>query len=223
MNVGLIYGNQCQTNIGRSSYDSSDCMKKDLNTRRKDTVEISESAYKLNEKEKMTATSGKDSLGITKGDKDNSYVIHFGDSAMVSRAVSRGYITVNGIKLDLSEEMKQQLLKVDREASEEREKAYNEYVMKHEMAVAEQQSETLKRAFGNVPDGLRMLLEIDLDTSKHPGEKKNYLNALKAYENMGGGVSWSQFEWKTYDTQMKVFVDKNIQVESISKGEITLN
>lgn len=223
MNVGLIYGNQCQTNIIKSLNDSSDCMKKDLKTTRKDTVEISESAYKLNEKEKMTATSGKDNLGITKGDKDNSFVIHFGDSAMVSRAVSRGYITVNGIKLDLSEEMKQQLLKVDREASKEREKAYNEYVMQHEMAVAKQQSETLKKAFGNIPNSLKILLEIDSDTPKQSGEKKNYANALKAYENANTGVGWSQFEWKSYDTQMKVFVGESITVESISKGEIIMN
>ena len=39
--------------------------------------------------EKITATSGKDVLGITKGDKENSYIVHFSDSAMVSRAVAR--------------------------------------------------------------------------------------------------------------------------------------
>ena len=42
---------------------------------------------------KITATSGKDVLGITKGDKENSYIVHFSDSAMVSRAVARGYVT----------------------------------------------------------------------------------------------------------------------------------
>ena len=35
-------------------------------------------------------------MGITKGDKENSYIVHFSDSAMVSRAVARGYVTVNG-------------------------------------------------------------------------------------------------------------------------------
>ena len=29
-------------------------------------------------------------MGITKGDKENSYIVHFSDSAMVSRAVARG-------------------------------------------------------------------------------------------------------------------------------------
>ena len=45
---------------------------------------------KVCEQEKITATSGKDVLGITKGDKENSYIVHFSDSAMVSRAVARG-------------------------------------------------------------------------------------------------------------------------------------
>ena len=42
---------------------------------------------KVCEQEKITATSGKDVLGITKGDKENSYIVHFSDSAMVSTAV----------------------------------------------------------------------------------------------------------------------------------------
>ena len=73
--------------------------------------------------EKITATSGKDVLGITKGDKENSYTVHFSDSAMVSRAVARGYVTVNGKEVELTEDTKQQLLKTDKEASAAREKA----------------------------------------------------------------------------------------------------
>ena len=96
---------------------------------------------KVCEQEKITATSGKDVLGITKGDKENSYIVHFSDSAMVSRAVARGYVTVNGKEVELTEDTKQQLLKTDKEASTAREKAYQDYVMQHEMAVAKQQSE----------------------------------------------------------------------------------
>ena len=66
--------------------------------------------------EKITATSGKDVLGITKGDK---------------------------------------------EASAAREKAYHDYVMQYEMAVAKQQSEAWRKAIDGVPDSLRMLLEIN--------------------------------------------------------------
>ena len=188
-------------------------------SKKRDSVEISSAAYgRTATEEKMSATSGKDTLGITKGDTDNSFVIHFSDSAMISRAVSRGYITVNGVELKLSEETKQQLLKVDEQAKAEREKAYNDYVMQHEMAVAKQQSETWKNAFGNMADTIDILEEL-FDTK---AMSKQYNSALKAYENTRDGVSWSQFEWKTYDTQMKVSVEDTIKIEDISKGEIII-
>ena len=187
---------------------------------KRDSVEISTAAYEsMGGTEKMSATSGKDTLGITNGDKDNSFIIHFSDSAMVSRAVSRGYITVNGVELKLSEETKQQLLRVDKQAKAEREKAYNDYVMQHEMAVAKQQSETLKKAFGSMTDTVD-ILEAILNTKVTP---KQYENASKAYENAQDGVSWSQFEWKTYDTQMEISIEDTIKIEDISKGEVILN
>lgn len=219
MNVSQIYGNRQNTSTLATIVNQSNNKKADLDNGKRDTVEISATAYERNVTgEKMTATSGKDTLGITKGDKDNSFVIHFSDSAMVSRAVSRGYITVNGVELKLSEETKQQLLKVDKQAKAEREKAYNDYVMQHEMAVAKQQSETWKKAFGSMTDTVDILDEI-LGTKAIP---KQYENALKAYENTQGGVSWSQFEWKTYDTQMKISIEDTIKVEDISKGEIII-
>jgi len=188
--------------------------------KKRDSVEISAAAYERKATEdKMTATSGKDTLGITKGDKDNSFVIHFSDSAIVSRAVSRGYITVNGMELKLSEETKQQLLKADEQAKAEREKVYNNYVIQHEMAVAKQQGEALKKAFGNMADSVDIVAKI-LGAKVMP---KQYENASKAYENAQGGVSWSQFEWKTYDTQMKISIEDTIKVEDISKGEIIIS
>ena len=41
----------------------------------------------------------------------------------------------------MKQDTKRQLLKVDKEASAAREKAYQDYVMQYEMAVAKQQSE----------------------------------------------------------------------------------
>ena len=244
MNVRQIYGNLQNTNTLAKSVNQYDNIKVGLKKEKIDSVEISDTAYERNAaEERMTATSGKDMLGITKGDKDNSFVIHFSDSAMVSRAVSRGYITVNGMELQLSEETKQQLLKVDEQAKAEREKAYKEYVMQHEMAVAKQQSETLKKAFGNMSDAvaiaarvsnggkvsseeLRKLMETNpqlyMMAQSTKVMSKQYENASKAYGNTQGGVDWAQFEWKTYDTQMKISVEDTIKVEDISKGEIII-
>ena len=218
MNVNSVYHKRQDTYIGTQSVKKlklAESKKSDL-----DSVEISSKAHK---EEKMMATSGKDTLGITKGDKDNSYVIHFSDSAMVSRAVSRGYITVNGKNIELSEETKQKLKRTDEQAKTAREKAYNEYVMQHEMAVAKQQSEAWKKALGELPEGLKMLLEVNTEgdrISEQSGKQKlQYDNALKAYDSANGGVSWSQFEWKTYDTQMTVAFEDTVKVEDISMGE----
>ena len=156
----------------------------------------------------------------------NSYIVHFSDSAMVSRAVARGYVTVNGKEVELTEDTKQQLLKTDKEASTAREKAYQDYVMQHEMAVAKQQSEAWRKALDGVPDSLRMLLEIN-NTENVPEysekQKKQYNDAIKAYDHTGNGVSWSQFEWKTYDTQMTVTFEDSVKVEGISKGMNLIN
>ena len=122
------------------------------------------------------------------------------------------------MELKLSEETKQQLLKVDEQAKAKREKAYNDYVIQHEMAVAKQQSETWRNAFNNMTDTID-ILEGFFDTK---AMSKQYESALNAYENMQGGVSWSQFEWKTFDTQMKVSFEDVIKIEDISKGEIII-
>lgn len=101
----------------------------------------------------MTAASGKDVLGITKGKQANSYIVHFSDSAIVNRAVSRGVITVNGKDLPLTKENKQQLLDAGKEAERKRENAYSQYVMQHEMAVAKQQAKALAEAFNQLAAG----------------------------------------------------------------------
>ena len=59
--------------------------------------------------------------------------------------------------------------------------------------------------------------------SEQSGKQKlQYDNALKAYDSANGGVSWSQFEWKTYDTQMTVAFEDTVKVEDISMGESIL-
>ena len=214
-------GGQWAMNILNKQIDSIYDRQKNLYSKYPHYSQQNAESKKVCEQEKITATSGKDVLGITKGDKENSYIVHFSDSAMVSRAVARGYVTVNGADVELTEDTKRQLLKVDKEASAAREKAYQDYVMQYEMAVAKQQSEAWRKAIDGVPDSLRMLLEIN-NTENVPEysekQKKQYNDAIKAYDHTGNGVSWSQFEWKTYDTQMTVTFEDSVKVESISKN-----
>lgn len=130
-------------------------------SRGRDTVEISSEAYGLQAEElEMSATSGKDTLGITKGDKENTFVIHFYDSALISRAVKRGYITVNGRDILLSDEIKEKLLEVNDQAQIDRERAYTEYIMQYNGMVSEQQSRALKNEAKRMAQALAIASKI---------------------------------------------------------------
>lgn len=189
-----------------------------------DSLEISSEAYELQNDEKISATSGKDILGITRGNKENNFVIHFSDSAMVSRAVSRGYITVNGINIELSDKIKEHLTNVNKQVQTDRKKAYNKYIAQHELAVAKQQSETLKKAFENIPDILEMLEKILKEGNVSSKETKKL---MEKSENMSNGtvqgVSWSDFEWKSFETQMTVIMEKTPVIENVTEAEISLS
>lgn len=223
-----------------------------------DEVEISSEAYKMRkEEEKLTAASGKDTLGITKGRGDNTYVIHFSDSAMVSRAVSRGYITINGTRIDLSDEVKKQLLETDSQAQKDREKAYNQYIMQHEMAVAQQQADASKRQAEDTSKAFEIAAKMARGARVSSSEEKKLMEfnpqlyamsksaAMmskrqerpeaegiykpehrtinnKKPEGSVGGVDWSSFEWKSYETQLSVSLAAENSIQGVEEGEVVL-
>lgn len=220
-----------------------------------DSVEISSAAYELQgKKENMSASSGKDTLGISKGDGYNDYVIHFSDSAMVSRAISRGYITVNGVDIQLSDDVKNQLTAIDKQAQADRLTAFNQYIMEHEMAVAQQQGETLASAYKDMSEAIKIAAKISSGGKVSSSDMKKLMEinpqlyamamALRimseGQEKQNGtemaseeksaedndivqGVNWSDFEWKSYDTQMTVSMNGSPAVENIKEGEISLS
>ncbi len=115
---------------------------RNISSKYADSVEISQDGYELQEKGKnLSASSGKDQLGITQGTAPNSYVIHFDNAALAHRAVQRGYITVNGQDIPLSDEVKEKILKTSQEAFDASEKAMMQYIMQHDAIVARQQAE----------------------------------------------------------------------------------
>lgn len=224
---------------------------KDTSNKDRDTIEISNEAYAAQQENQMTATSGKDILGISKGDKENTFIIHFADSAMVSRAVSRGYITVNGIRIELSDEVKENLIETDKQAEADRMAAFNDYVMQHELAVAQQQREAWKKAAEESADAFEIAAKISSGRPITSSEAQRlmkfdpqlYAMAMSALamsknherqENIGydyntytpqknvEGVEWSQFEWKTYESRITVSLEDNT-VGDVFEGEVILN
>lgn len=229
--AGSVYGNKNQT-ISKT----------------KDILEISDESRASQTDEPFTATSGKDTLGISKGNKENTYIIHFTDSAIVSRTVSRGYITVNGNHIELSEDTKKKLIETDKQAEADRMRAYNEYIMQHDMAVAQQQSETWKKATKDSAKALEIAAKLSSgkkitsseaqqlmkfnpqlyamamsaaamakshgehqSTKQVKSDRDDYVSEMK-----NDGVEWSQFEWKTYESQMTVSLNGESKIEDVS-------
>ena len=217
----------------------------------KDTVEISDEAYAAQHDNQIIATSGKDILGILKGEKDNTFIVSFADTAMVSRAVSRGYITVNGINIELSDDIKEKLIETDKQAESDRMAAFNEYIMKHELAVAQQQRETWKKATEESMEAFEIAAKISsgryitsseaqklmkfdpqlyamamsvLAMSKKQEKQEIIGSDYSTYTPQRNveGVEWSQFEWKTYETRIMVSLQDKA-VGDVSEGEIILN
>lgn len=223
-------------------------------SKKTDTLDISQEAYKTPASdEAMSATSGKDSLGITKGEKANSFVIHFSDSAMVSRAISRGYLTVNGVDIQLSDDLKKQLTEIDKQAQADREAAFYQFTMAHDLAVSKQQSEAWGSAYKDLADAIEIAAEISAGGKVSSSDLKKLMetspqlyamamaaktiaksqerqtetevtgNEETSKSNVASqGVSWSDFEWKSYETQISITIDGTPSVTSVEKGEVIL-
>lgn len=221
-------------------------------SKKTDTLDISKEAYETAvSDETMSATSGKDSLGITKGEKANSFVIHFSDSAMVSRAISRGYLTVNGVDIPLSDDLKKQLTEIDKQAQADREAAFYQYTMAHDLAVTKQQSESWANAYKDLADAIEIAAKISaggkvsssdlkklMETSPQlyamamatkimaESQEKQTETEITGTEETSKsnaaaqGVSWSDFERKSYETQMSVTMDGTPSVTGVEKGEV---
>lgn len=53
-------------------------------------------------------------------------------------------------------------------------------------------------------------------------KKEDIPNHYYKYNNVQG-VEWSQFEWKTYESQMTVSLEDTVEIQGISENSVTLN
>lgn len=149
MNVGSNIANYVPNYASKTSNTNRDIGSyqetyRNTSSKYSDTVEISSDGYEMQANSApLCASSGQDKLGITQGENQNSYVIHFDNIALAYRAVERGYITVNGQEIQLSDEVKEKILKTSQEAFEAGERATMQYAMQHNAIVARQQAEAL--------------------------------------------------------------------------------
>lgn len=138
----------------------------DKNSFKTDTVEIQDEGKKLLYND-MSARSGEDILGIEKGKFDNTFVVHFSRFSYGSKAVSRGYIMVNGKRIELSEE--------DKKAEELREYYLNMHSLEHNMKVAKQQGAVWELYFKEEEKILKSKQKLAKGEKLTPEEEKMIL------------------------------------------------
>ncbi|WP_037325517.1 hypothetical protein [Anaerovibrio sp. RM50] len=74
----------------------------------------------------------------------NKFSISFGNSAMVERAVKQGYIEIDGRKVELSDDVKKQLLATNKQIKAAKEAVAMHNMMLHEAANARQSSDAME-------------------------------------------------------------------------------
>ncbi|MCI8327886.1 MAG: hypothetical protein HFI37_08980 [Lachnospiraceae bacterium] len=237
-----------QTEIAKAKESNKETTKtKD----KRDTLEISSEAYHMQfSDETLSATSGKDYLDITKSkQKPNTYIIHFTDSAQISRTLQRGYLTINGIRINLTDDIKKQLEETDQKAQADREQAFAQHTLWHNLTVAQQQAETLQKAAddalkmmeiarriaqgGKVPakdeqklmqhdPDLYMMAKTSAMTAK---EHKKYDSLFQDenHKNNDTENSNSPSGWTSYETQMSVSLNEGtLEIQGVCESEVSV-
>ena len=107
-----------------------------------DSVEISADGYalKVQEQEKEKAVS----FAYTRIGDSNRYRLQFDNTAMISRAVKQGYVEIEGQRVDLSDEVKKQLLAAGKEIDGVRKQISTHNFLLHEAAYAQQSRDAMQ-------------------------------------------------------------------------------
>lgn len=170
--------NYSQNHINTFKFAKNDELKTVQNQNLKDVVEISKEA-----KEILKISNSKTS--------HNSSSIYFEDSAAVLRAIDRGYVTVDGKNIRLSDEDKKNLLQMDKIAQEKRLSTFYKRHLEHEVAVFKQQNAAWDLYFK------QLLYDIDIFNTND----KHIQDIMKIASK---GVDGNDFEWKGYEGGMNV-------------------
>jgi hypothetical protein len=248
MNVNTIahstYQNAIDCVYENMSDSNKDSFSEKNDNEKCDKIDISKAGYDLQSKSaEVVVKSGKDYLGASWG-KNNVLIIHFTDSAMVSRTIQRGYITINGVQIDLSDDVKSSLQKTDERAKADREQAFQTYYVQQNMAVAKQQGEVYQKQAQDEAKALETARRIakggkvpSVDEQKlmeyspelYAMAKMQAMMAKRhekydsLYEDEKNSESDSETNnstFKSYETTMSVSMEGSPQIQEISEAEV---
>lgn len=149
-----------------------------------DAVDISSAGYELQQASKDKAANEKTEepridFSVSRQRDSNKFVISFGNAAMVSRAVKQGYIEVEGQRIDLSDEVKKQLLATSKQIQDKKKGVSLHNFLLHEAANARQSSDAMKEANDKMSRAMQTASRIMHGRKVSPADEKELMEFNK--------------------------------------------
>lgn len=155
-----------------------------VSSRNADKVDISAVGYELQQADKEKASTKKAEdpridYSISRQGDSNKFVISFGNAAMVSRAVKQGYIEVEGQRIDLTDEVKKQLLATSKQIQDRKKGVSLHNFLLHEAANARQNSDAMKEANDKMSRAMMTASRIMHGRKVSPADEKKLMEFNK--------------------------------------------
>ena len=149
-----------------------------------DKVDISAAGYELqraNEQavHEQTEEAPRIDYSVSRQGDSNKFVIRFGNAAMVSRAVKQGYIEVEGQRIDLSDDVKKQLLATSKQIQNMKKGVSLHNFLLHEAANARQNSDAMKEANDKMSRAMQTASRIMHGRKVSPADEKELMEFNK--------------------------------------------
>ena len=149
-----------------------------------DAVDISSAGYELQQANKENAANEKTEesqidFSVSRQGDSNKFVISFANAAMVSRAVKQGYIEVEGQRIDLSDEVKKQLLATSKQIQDMKKGVTLHNFLLHEAANARQNSDAMKEVNDKMSRAMQTASRIMHGRKVSPADEKELMEFNK--------------------------------------------
>ena len=149
-----------------------------------DKVDISAAGYELQQASKDKAANEKTEepridFSVSRQGDSNKFVISFGNAAMVSRAVKQGYIELEGQRIDLSDDVKKQLLATSKQIQDMKKGVSLHNFLLHEAANARQSSDAMKEANDKMSRAMQTASRIMHGRKVSPADEKELMEFNK--------------------------------------------
>lgn len=154
-------------------------------TNKTDKVEISLAGKELNQAvaTKGTGETEEKALDVAFSFKrigdTNRFSVSFDNSAMVHRAVKQGYIEIEGKQLELSDDVKKQLLAADKKNLDAKKAVSMHNMLLHEAANARQNSDAMKEANDKMSRAMTTASRIMHGRKVSPADEKELMEFNK--------------------------------------------